>query len=81
MVQAIKILRRGNWEAFLQPRFSAISFFTEVWSIHNIVLVSGGQHSDSVIRTVFQILSPYRFLQNIEYIVGFSVFFLFLYIL
>ena len=38
--------------------------------VHNVVLVSGVQHSESVIYIhvplLFQILSPYRLLQNIE---------------
>ena len=49
------------------------------WVINSAVLVSGGQQSDSVIHInvsiLFQILFPYRCLQNIEqsslcYIVG-----------
>ena len=39
--------------------------------IYNIVLISGVQQSDSVIQIYksisFQILFPYRLLQNIEY--------------
>ena len=37
-------------------------------SINNVVLVSGVQQSDSVIHTsiLFQILFPFRLLQNIE---------------
>ena len=39
--------------------------------IYNVVLVSGVQHSDSVIHLsiyiFIQILFPYRLLQNIEY--------------
>lgn len=36
-------------------------------AIHNIVLVSGGQHSDSVIRTVFQVPFGYRFYKILEW--------------
>ena len=51
--------------------------FIEVYLIYNVVLVSGVQHSDSVyiyiyyiytyIYIFFQILFPYRLLQNTEY--------------
>ena len=46
------------------------SWFTMLCTVSGIVLVSGVQQSDSIIRTsvIFQILSLYRFLQNIEYI-------------
>ena len=48
---------------FLQRIFS-----NEVELIYNVVLVSGVQQSDSDIYIYFfQILFPYRFLQNIEY--------------
>ena len=63
--------------------------------INNVVLVSGVQQSDSVIHIhisiLFQILFPFRLLQNIEqsslcYAVGpcynfYFVFFLFIYLL
>ena len=44
-------------------------FFIEVELIYNVVLVSGVQQSNSVIYIYikFQILFPYRSLQNIEY--------------
>ena len=42
--------------------------FIGVYFIYNVVLVSGVQQSDSVIHIsiLFQILSPYRSLKNIE---------------
>ena len=43
--------------------------FIEVYLIYSVVLVSGVKQSDSVtqIFNLFQILFPYRLLQNIEY--------------
>ena len=53
------------------PTHTFCIFFIEVELIYNVVLVSGVQQSDSVIHTYisifFQILFPYRLLQNIEY--------------
>ena len=49
---------------------SLFLIFIEVYLIYNVVLVSGIQQSDSVIHThkstLFQILFPYRLLQNTE---------------
>ena len=43
-------------------------FLIEVQLIYNIVLVSSVQHNDSDIYILFQVLFPYRLLQNIHYI-------------
>ena len=49
---------------------SLFLIFIGVYLIYNVVLVSGVQQSESVIHTLkstlFQILFPYRLLQNIE---------------
>ena len=50
--------------------WEALFFLIGVELIINVVLVSGAQHSDSNIHIhipiLFQILFPYRLLQNIE---------------
>ena len=50
--------------------------FIGVYLIYNFVLISGVQQSESVIHThiffLFQILFPYRLLQNIEFPVLYS---------
>ena len=52
------------------PFFLNFVFYIGVSLINNVVLVSGVQQSDSVIHThvsiLFQILFPFRLLQNIE---------------
>ena len=58
-------------KSFQSHFFTKIFFFIEVYLIYNVVLVSGVQQSDSVIHTylslLFQILFPYRLLQDIEH--------------
>ena len=48
-----------------QAEYVTLIFFSKVALLYNVVLVSGVQQSGSVL---FQILSPYRLLQDIEYI-------------
>ena len=47
---------------------SLFYFFTEVWLIYSVVLVSGAQQSDSVIHlsVLFQILFLYWLLKNVD---------------
>ena len=63
----------GQPSASPAPRvdyFLKFLFYIEIWLIHNILLVSGVQQSDSVMYTqvsvVFKILFPFRLLHNIE---------------
>ena len=65
VVQAIKILR-GNWEAFLQPRFSAISFFIEVWLSHNIVFSTVTQLYIQFFK-FFPLIGFYKILSSVHY--------------
>ena len=61
--------RLSNLSTFILFFFKFL-FYIGVWLIYNVVIGSGVQQSDSVIHihisTVFQILFPYRLLQNIE---------------
>ena len=69
-----QILYQLSYQGSPKPKVvyanSGIFFFIEIKLIYNVVLVSGVQHSESVIYIhvplLFQILSPYRLLQNIE---------------
>ena len=62
-----------HFEGFLSL---SLFFLIEVQLIYNVVLVSGIQQSDSVIHIhipiLFQILFPFRLLQNIEFPVLYS---------
>ena len=71
--QVLKCLQQSEqvsllWTFNLSKRAMGV-LFIEVWLIYSVLLVSGIQHSNSVIHLciLFQILFPYRLLQNTEY--------------
>ena len=71
--QVLKCLQQSEqvsllWTFNLSKRAKGV-LFIEVWLIYSVLLVSGIQHSNSVIHLciLFQILFPYRLLQNTEY--------------